>query len=479
MKVLIVSSEAVPYCKTGGLADVVGTLLRELNAAGIDAWLFLPYYSKVINKTGIVDTGLRYAETIKGKVFKGALLRHKKTYFVDAGYLFDRDGIYGDDSGDYRDNHLRYSFFCRAVIYFLKALNFRPDLIHLNDWQTALVPLYLRDRSLNDAFYRGIATVLTIHNLGYQGVFPAETIITLGVDRSLFNPEGIEYYGNVNFLKAGILFADFITTVSRRYADEITTAEYGFGLDGVLKKRKGAVFGILNGIDSSTWSPEHDRFILRNYSVGDLRGRAYCRFRLIRECKVEVRGGYPVFSFIGRIASQKGVDLILKILPWMMDKGLSLIVLGTGEAELEKGIKKFSSDYPGRIYIKNNFSEPFAHALYAASDIVLMPSRYEPCGLVQMIALRYGAIPVARNTGGISDTVEDYDVFDDTGTGFLFDDCSASSLLESLKRAVTVYVMRKRWHSIMRRGMKMDFSWKHSLSEYIDLYRRAIEGKVR
>ncbi len=474
MKVLIVATEAVPYCKTGGLADVVGALFRETTEMGLDVVLMLPFYKKLIKNEGIIDTGINFEVKINDRRFKAGIYRHNKTFFIDNELLFGREGIYGGREGDYQDNDIRFAFFSRAVLMACKLLEFRPDVIHLNDWQTALIPLYLKTIHKNDAFFRTTSILFTIHNLGYQGLFPPESLKTIGVSKEFFTPEGIEFYGKVNLLKAGIIFSDIITTVSKHYAEEITTAEYGFGLDGLLRKRRDALFGVLNGIDYNEWSPERDKLIYANYSADDLRGKALCKLDLIKRCNLSFRRGAPIIAYVGRLAFQKGIDLILQVLDSLFQYGCAVVLLGEGESDIMAELQKKSSQWPQQMFLSLRFDDTLAHAIYAGADMLVMPSRYEPCGLVQLIGLRYGTVPVARNTGGLSDTIEDYNGLTDTGTGFLFDEHNYSTFHESLKRALTVYCIKRRWHRLQRRGMNKDFSWRQSARRYLQLYQEAI-----
>ncbi|NOZ26305.1 MAG: glycogen synthase [Nitrospirae bacterium] len=478
MNVLIASGEAVPYCKTGGLADVAGVLFRELNAMGMDARLVLPLYGGIEREFDLAATGVELEIFMNGRLYSGSVYMHDKAVFIRCDELYAREGLYGDKAGDFPDNALRFAFFCRAVLESCKAIGFRPDIIHLNDWQTALIPLYLRMEYGGDDFFRNTLTLLTIHNLGYQGVFPREVLPALGVGEDVFTPEGIEFYGKVNFLKAGILYADILSTVSRKYAEEITTPEYGFGLDGILGKRRDVLFGILNGIDYREWSPDVDTLIESRYSAGDLKGKALCKERLMDECNIRLKKGAPLLSFIGRLSVQKGVELIVDGMDRLIGYGCGLILLGTGTREAEENLMSISLEGRENLHIRLDFDEVFAHSVYAGSDMVLMPSRYEPCGLVQMIALRYGTVPVARNTGGLSDTIEDYNALTDTGTGFLFDDYNLAVFLESVKRALTLYPFSRRWQKLMKRGMEKDFSWRRFASEYAELYKKALSGEL-
>ncbi|VAX31730.1 Glycogen synthase, ADP-glucose transglucosylase [hydrothermal vent metagenome] len=479
MRVLIASSEAIPYCKTGGLADVAGVLFKELNVMNIDARLILPLYSNISRYFELTDTGIDLNIFLGNRLYSGRVYTHNKAIFIGCDELYGREGLYGDRTGDFADNALRFSYFCRAILQVCKALDFRPDIIHLNDWQTSLVPLYLRTEYRGDDFFRDTLTLLTIHNLGYQGLFPPEDLSAIGLGREVFNPEGIEFYGKVNFLKAGILYADMLSTVSKRYAEEITTPEYGFGLDGILKKRSNDLFGILNGIDYREWSPEVDKLIQRRYSAEDLKGKLLCREKLMKQCNIKLKKGAPLLAFVGRLSMQKGVELIIAGLDKLLDYGCGVILLGTGTKEAEESLLSISREGRENLYIRLDFDEGFAHSVYAGSDMVMMPSRYEPCGLVQMIALRYGTVPVARNTGGLSDTIEDYNALTDTGTGFLFDDYNLAVFLESIKRALTLYPFSRRWQKLMKRGMAKDFSWRRFASEYVELYKEALKRRMK
>lgn len=479
MRVLIASSEAIPYCKTGGLADVAGVLFKELNVMNIDARLILPLYGNISKDFELTDTGIELRIFLDRRFYSGRVYTHNKAIFIGCDELYGREGLYGDKTGDFADNALRFSYFCKAVIEVCKAIDFRPDIIHLNDWQTSLVPLYLRTEYSGDDFFRDTLTLLTIHNLGYQGLFPPEDLSATGLGQEVFNPDGIEFYGKVNFLKAGILYADILSTVSRKYAEEITTTEYGFGLDGILKKRSADLFGILNGIDYREWSPEVDKLIQCRYSAEDLKGKALCKEKLMKQCNIKLKKGAPLLAFVGRLSVQKGVELIIEGLDKLIGYGCGVILLGTGTKEAEESLLSISLEGRENLYIRLDFDEVFAHSVYAGSDMVMMPSRYEPCGLVQMIALRYGTVPVARNTGGLSDTIEDYNALSDTGTGFLFDDYNLAVFLESIKRALTLYPFSRRWQKLMKRGMEQDFSWRRFASEYVELYKKALKERLK
>ncbi len=470
MRVIIISAEAVPFCKVGGLADVVGSIFTELLNRKVDAYLLIPYYSRIIREE-VDETGHSFGVTMGGRTLTFNILNRDRVFFLASEPLFGRGGIYGEDGRYYEDNHIRFAFFCRASLQFLKTEGLRPDVLHLQDWQTALIPLYLRTLYRTDEFFRDTATVLTIHNAGYQGVFPPSIMDDVEIPREYFHPEGVEFYGKVNFLKAGILFSDIITTVSKRYREEITTPEYGAGLEGVFQKRRDRIYGVLNGIDYSVWSPETDPFIHANYSAEDLRGKALCKRRLLEDLSLSPAGG-PLLAFIGRIEPQKGIDLLTEAAERLKGYPVNLIVLGSGERYLEESIERVVEGVP-RFSFQRGFDNSLAHRLYAASDMVLIPSRYEPCGLVQLIALRYGTIPIARATGGLADTIVDFDPFKRKGYGILFRDYNPDAFFEAIKRAFTIYVQKRLWKTLVVEAMKQDFSWQQSVSEYLRLYRIA------
>lgn len=480
MKIFIVTPEAIPYAKTGGLADVTGALIKEFREAGHEAWLVLPFYSQIERKGRFSDTGIRFSIDVLSQKIEASVIssgdRDAPAYFIRSDRFFMREGLYGTSQGDYPDNCLRFSFFSRSVIKLFKALNIKPDLIHVHDWQTALLPFYLRNFYNDDPLFRETKTVLTIHNLGYQGLFSPTELPYTGIGLEYFSPEGIEFYGKINFLKAGILTADAITTVSETYAREILTEEYGYGLEGVLRKRAGRLYGILNGIDYNLWNPEIDRSIPHRYNPDSFKGKALCRDSLLRELGFDLGKSQPLIGFIGRFVSQKGVELIERTIPELLKTGFGLVMLGQGDKVFEDMLIERQKEFKKNLYIKIGYDDSFARKVYAGSDIFLMPSRYEPCGLGQLIAMRYGAVPVARATGGLRDTIEDYDHPSGKGSGFLFDDYNASAMLEALKRAMCVFQSKQRWNNLMRSCMRRDFSWRSSALKYLELFNRLHKG---
>ncbi len=484
MKILIATPEAVPFAKTGGLADVTGALLSEYREMKEEAYLVMPLYGRVRENFKLRDTGLKISVPLGNRKLKGRIFSYDppeadkaSAYFIECDEFFDREELYGTPRGDYPDNAARFIFFSRGVLEACRTLGFRPDIIHCNDWQTGLLPLYLKTIYSSDKFFDRTASIITIHNLGYQGLFPQSDMPLTGFDRSLFTPEGIEFYGKINFLKAGLISADSITTVSNNYAKEILSREYGFGLDGVLRKRASALTGIVNGIDSREWNPESDAFIKRNYSLKDIDGKKECKLQLLKECSIKPDAEMPLAGMVGRLSSQKGLDLILESLDEVLSAGANLIILGRGDEIFHRRLSAAAEKYKGRLHVKIGFEDSLAHKIYAGADIFLMPSRYEPCGIGQLIAMRYGTIPVARRTGGLADTVLDHRPLEGEGTGFLFSDYTADALQGCLKRALCVYVNKARWKKLIRSAMKMNFSWSDSAKRYIELYNKVARMK--
>ena len=474
MKILIASSEAVPYIKTGGLADVAGALLKELRKKNEKASLMLPLYAAIKSKYKLHATGksilVRMGNgTYGGRIFASSKEENPEAYFIECDELYDRPEPYGTSAGDYADNAIRFIFFSKAVLEVCLAMRIKPDVIHCNDWQTALVPLYLKTLYKSSGYFADTSSIFTIHNLGYQGIFDAATLSYTGLGREYFVPERLEFYGKLNLMKAGLLYADIINTVSNTYAREIQQAEYGFGLEGVIRKRAGALYGIINGIDYEELDPAKDTFLPCKYGVDDLKGKARCRKALFKEAGFD-RETRPIAAIVSRLSSQKGIDLVLNSLDSLIAIGVNLIVLGKGEDGYERLFKKASESLKGRIYAHIGFEESLARLIYAGSDFFLMPSQYEPCGLGQLIAMKYGTVPIARKTGGLADTIQDYDHIKHTGTGFLFSDYTPYALQDAVKRAICVFTDKTNMKKMACKVMKNNFSWSRSTDKYIELY---------
>ncbi len=474
MNVIMAAPEAFPYAKTGGLADMAGTLAKELSRLKIKVLLIMPFYRAVKERVKNPENlGKSFIVEIGGERIAGHLYRDGNTVFIGCDRFYDRPELYGTPSGDYPDNPHRFIFFARAVFEAARLLDFKPDVIHCHDWQTGLVPLFLKafySRNGSFPFFAKTKSVLTIHNMGYQGIFSRDVLALTGLPADMFTPEGIEFYGKVNFLKAGIIGADMITTVSPTYAGQIQEEEYGFGLEGVLRKKGGALRGILNGIDYSVWDPGRDGHIPETFNRKSfVEGKAACKKELASECGFKDHDA-PLVSFVGRLSYQKGVDLISAAAGDIVSEGVNLLFLGKGDSLYQEELKELAGRHVGRVYARIGYEEDFAHLVYAGSDIFLMPSRYEPCGLGQMIALRYGTPPVAADTGGITDTVRNYLPLSGKGTGFLYTGDDPRSFRQALWYALCAYKRADCWKGLVKRAMAEDFSWKKSASLYKDLY---------
>jgi starch synthase len=477
MRILFVASEGLPFSKTGGLADVVEALPKALVARGHEVAVVLPRYrgtqaSTVVIPSLTVPLGsrLRFPAIVDGTLLNGV-----RYFFVDDPAYFDRDGIYGNSVGDFADNAERYSEFCRAAIEIAKHV-WPTDVFHCHDWQTALLPVLLRTSYSDDPVVKDLPVVFTVHNMGYHGQFRREVLARTGIPEVVFNPSALEFYGDVNFLKGGLVFSDYLTTVSRRYAEEIRTPEYGYGLDGVVRGRGDRVVGILNGVDYTSWNPAKDPFIAAKYSAKDLAGKQVCKQDLLQT--FGLANDHPhraVLGIVSRFADQKGFDLIADRAHEMLREDVMLVVLGTGDRRYEDLFRALANAYPGRVGYKFAYDNAVAHKVEAGADIFLMPSRYEPCGLNQIYSLKYGTVPVVRATGGLDDTVENFDVEHGTGTGFKFAEYSGAAFLYAVKQALQHYADERIWKRIQLNGMIKDFSWKTPAAEYAKVYQAARE----
>jgi starch synthase len=389
--------------------------------------------------------------------------------------FFDRPGLYGGPDGDYPDNPDRFIFFSRAALDLIRALRRRPDIVHCHDWHTGLIPAYLAETDREGGFFRDTRTVFTIHNLAYQGVFPEEVMDLTGLPHKLYHWEGLEFFGKVNFLKAGIVYADRITTVSPGYAREILTPEFGEGLEGALRKRRSRLSGILNGVDEALWDPRRDPFLPANFGPGDLSGKRVCRAGLLKRLGLDAPPDTPVAGVVSRLVRQKGIDLLMACLEDLMKLGVILVMLGSGDDSYRKGLRDLQRRYPGRLSLTLGFDEGLAHLIEAGSDLFLMPSRYEPCGLNQMYSLKYGTIPVVRAVGGLDNSVVEFDSATGRGNGFKFKEFRPDALLSAVRKALAVLVDPDLRAGIQSNGMRADFSWKRAARSYIRLYRRAME----
>lgn len=482
MKILVVASEVAPFAKTGGLADVTGSLPKEIKRIGHDVRIIIPYY-KAVEKGGFaVRKGRKNVEVELGGAMHKGLLRQTSladipVYLLENKEFFNRDFLYGTPSGDYPDNAGRFAFFCRGVLDILKKMDFRPDVIHCHDWQTALIPILMKNEFNKESFFEKTAVLFTIHNLAYQGLFPLEALAEMGLDSSYFTMERLEYYGMVNLMKGGILAADLINTVSTTYCTEMQTPEHGCGLDGVLQMRRDDLSGILNGLDYTEWDPATDRHIVKNYSSSAPAGKAANKKELQKLLGLEQKKDIPLLGMVSRLTEQKGVDLLAELLPHFEAENLQLVVLGTGDERYIKLLQDFQRHGAKNVSLNIGFKPELSPMIYAGSDMFLMPSRYEPCGLGQLIALRYGAVPVVRKTGGLTDTIYDFRDGTEEPNGFNFEEYTAEAFWDAVLRAVNVFRDKAAWGKIVRRGMSGDFSWQRSAEKYEELYLRAVAKK--
>lgn len=463
MNILMVASEAAPFSKTGGLGDVIGALPAALAAAGENVAVLTPAYRRnyypnpprEVYRNLRIPLGPGFNVDIYATVERGVTF-----YFLDSAALFDRDEIYGSS-----DDFLRFAVLSMAALGVARHI-FKPDVIHAHDWQAALVPVYMREHFRGDPTFLGVKVLFTIHNLGYQGVFGREVLPIVGLEPRLFNPEQLEAWGNLNYMKGGIGWSDAVSTVSKGYAREIQTLEYGFGLDAYLRKFA-PIYGIVNGVDYEEWNPEHDPHIAHHYSMNDLSGKRECKRALLAEYGLPGDLDRPLIGTVSRFAKQKGFDLIADVAGRLLDLDVSLVVLGSGEWEYEGLFRHLAAVRPDKIGARVVYDNALAHRIEAGADMFLMPSRYEPCGLSQIYSLKYGTVPIVRATGGLDDTI-------DEDTGFKFRDYSGDALMDAVNLACSVYRNRTDWVAMMRRGMRKDFSWTSAAREYVTLYKELV-----
>ncbi len=485
MRVVFAASECVPFAKTGGLADVVGALPQELVKLGHEVTVYLPLYAVVkAHIKPLAGGGWEYAErsiTIPFEhynrfvgIVNGGVREGVQYYFVDCPELFDRQGLYGTKAGDYPNNWERFGLFCRAVLEASKLLGV-PQVFHVHDWQAALIPVYLRTTYSEDPLLQGAASVLTIHNAGYQGWFPPATTERLLFPWEIFTMDKVEQFDTFNFLKGGMVYADMLTTVSRKYAEEIKTPEFGEKLDGVLRGRAADLRGILNGVDYSQWDPKTDGNLAGHFSANDLAGKQECRADLLHAFGLEkVADKTAVIGIVSRLARMKGFDFVMDIAEELTERDVVVVVLGSGEPVYERFFREWAFRHPGQVAAQIRYDEALAHKVEAGSDMFLMPSRYEPCGLNQIYSLRYGTVPVVRATGGLDDTIEEWNPKLGTGTGFKFEGLEASRLLAAIDRALAAFKDKNEWKQLMRNGMAKDYGWAGPAREYAEVYEDAI-----
>ncbi|MCP4652375.1 MAG: glycogen synthase GlgA [Candidatus Omnitrophica bacterium] len=462
MKIAFCSSESYPFAKTGGLGDVAGALPVSLAKQHHQVKVFIPFY-KGIKPKKIFDN---YGYTKQSGV---------EFYFIKNDHYFQRDGYYQDGDCDYSDNLERFTFFNKKVLELLKELDFSPKIIHCNDWQTSLISVYLKTAYSGDNFFKDAVSVLTIHNLAYQGLFNKDKYHFLGIPGQYFGIDGLEYYGQISFLKAGILFSDVVNTVSPTYAKQIQNKEYGCGLGGVLKRRRGSLSGILNAIDNKIWNPKTDNLIYKKYSKITIAEKAINKCKIQKDLGLKVDKNILLLGMVSRLTEQKGLDILSQSLDKVLP-GCQIAILGVGDQAYHRSLKKSAKKYKGSMAVTLKFDEELAHRIYAGSDVFLVPSRFEPCGLSQMISYRYGTLPIVHETGGLADTVSD---IKEGGMGFVFSDYSAQDLIFTIERARAYFQNKKKWYATAKRAMSNVFSWETTAKRYIDMYKSAALNKTK
>ncbi len=488
MQILFASSEVAPFAKTGGLADVSRDLPLALSRRGVDVAVIMPAYRSVwqANQT-VEETGIRFELPIGSKSVSGSFLRTKlpgsqvPVYLVKQDSYYDRDALYQVRGEDFKDNCERFVFFCKAVMEVPQLLGLNVDVVHANDWQTGLVPAYLRTELAGVPSWENVASVFTIHNLAYQGVFWHWDMLLTGMDWKYFNWQQMEFFGNLNLMKTGLTFADFITTVSPRYAQEIQTAEAGCGLESVLRYRSDDLVGILNGVNYDEWNPAADKYLPATYSEDDLTGKAACKAALQAEFGLPQQPAVPLIGLVGRLSEQKGIELAVNSArTWGGSGAAQFAFLGTGEARYEEALRQLAAEMPSHVGVRLAFSNQLAHLLEAGSDMFLMPSRYEPCGLNQLYSLKYGTPPVVHETGGLADTITNAtpeSLAAGTANGFSFSSFGQQACNDAIGRALQAIRQSDTWGKIVRTGMRQDWSWDASAKTYETLYRRAMSAK--
>ncbi len=479
MKVLLASSEVHPFSKTGGLADMVGALGKALARAGHEARIVTPLYRGIYEKfPGLKPEDWQFdlplgAKQIQGKLFSLDVEKNLTIYFVEQDEFYNRAGIYLENDVSYADNAERFIFFSKCAAHLARYLPWQPEIVHVHDWQAAIVPALILHQRQNEGWGNPPATCLTIHNLAYQGTFPREAFALTNLPQEFFTPERMEFFDHLNCLKTGIAFADAITTVSPRYAREIMTEEYGCALDGILRKRKNSFYGILNGVDYEEWNPASDKFLDKNFSATRLGGKTANKLALQEEFHLPLDKNIPLFGTISRLAEQKGVDIQLGALEEMLSTDIQFVLLGSGATAYERGYQELARRFPTKVAVRVGYDETLAHRIEAGCDFYLMPSRFEPSGLNQMYSLRYGTIPIVRATGGLDDSVIDMTEDADCANGIKFREYSARALAKAIRKALAIYQQAELMRRYRRNGMKSDFSWNRTVAEYLRVYKTA------
>ena len=486
LKVLMVFSEVAPFAKTGGLADVGGALPRALSDLGCKVSLVMPFYNRFLEELTTEDPVVKDLPVPLGSqvmtvdVYRSKLNDSIDICLVRRDEFFDRTYLYGTPKGDYFDNFHRFTFFSQAALALCPEVQFQPDVVHCHDWQCGLIPAYLKFLYGNDAYWAETASMFTIHNLAYQGQFRAELLPVTGLPDHFFSIEGMEFWGGINFMKAAVVSADVVTTVSPRYSEEIQTEEYGHGLEKVLRIHAHKLHGILNGVDYETWNPESDPHIAANFSRGNLNDKRICKLDLLREARLPERlMNRPLLGMVSRLADQKGFDLLAVVMEKLVAEDLGLVILGLGDERYHTLLTELAKRYPAKVSVRLAFDEPLAHKIEAGADIFLMPSQYEPCGLNQIYSLRYGTVPIVRATGGLYDTISPFDPTKGEGVGFRFTKYTPAAFWQAIKKALDLFYKTNTWQQIMRNGMAKDFSWQSSARKYLELYDQVVDERRR
>jgi starch synthase len=486
MRILLVSPEANPFARSGGLAEVIYALAWALVKLGHEVSVVLPLYRQVRESNRpLTPAGKKLSISLSWKTLPATIFTHQidpklNFYFIGQDALFNREGLYGTSYGDFEDNSERFIFFSRSVVEMIDALKLEFDVCHAHEWQTGLVPVYLRTLYHDRPGLRRLPVVYTVHNVGYQGLFSSYDLPLTGLGWELLSPKALEFYGKLNFMKGGLVFADILTTVSTKYREEILTPEYGFGLEGLFRERAQDLYGVLEGVDYHRWNPNRDAFLAAPYDQDNLAGKQTCKKALLERFGLNLPAAQPLIGMTTRFFERKGIDLVENILDDLMRLELGFVIQGTGEERHHYLLQEFSHKYPERLGLVIGYSEELAHQVIAGADIFLMPSRYEPCGLDQLYCLRYGTIPVVRATGGLDETVQEFDPATGQGTGFKFTGYTPAALLDAVQRALAVYRQPRVWKALMKHNMGLDYSWtKTAGPKYVDLYRLAAEKRQR
>jgi starch synthase len=486
MRILMVTPESNPFARSGGLAEVIYALACALVKQGHEVQVVLPLYRQVKDSgRPLTSTGTTLSiplswKTLPAEIFQYEMEPHLQFYFVGQDSLFDREGLYGTAYGGFEDNAERFIFFSRAVVEMIEALELAPDVLHAHEWQTGLVPVYMRTLFADRPRLKELPVVYTVHNVGYQGLFSSFDLPLTGLGWELLSPKALEFYGKINFMKGGLVFADLLSTVSAKYREEIQTPEFGFGLEGIFRERTQELYGILEGVDYERWDPARDPLIGCKYDGEQLAGKKDCKAALIQRFGLDLRPEQPLLGMTTRLFERKGIDLVENILDDLMKLGVGFVLQGTGEERHHYLLQEMSTKYSQRMGLSIGYTDEVAHQIIAGADIFLMPSRYEPCGLDQLYCFRYGTVPVVRATGGLDETVQEFNPATGAGTGFKFSGYTPAELLAAVQRALAVYQDRPVWEALMRNNMALDYSWNHAAApKYVELYRLAVEKRRR